>query len=93
VSDARPPGANPASSGVTVRPLARSGQDRVALQQEATLLDLVDRLLAKGVVIGGEVTISVADIDLIHLSLRALLTTSERAARSTRPQPRLPPRP
>ncbi|MGH7678936.1 MAG: gas vesicle protein [Gemmatimonadaceae bacterium] len=41
--------------------------------QEVTLLDLVDRLIDHGVVLAGDVTLSVADVDLIYLSLRVLL--------------------
>jgi hypothetical protein len=43
--------------------------------REVALVDLLDRLLAKGVVIAGEVTLSIADIDLVHVSLRALITS------------------
>lgn len=43
--------------------------DRVAL------VDLLDRVLAKGVVVSGEVTISIAEVDLVHVSLRALLSS------------------
>jgi gas vesicle structural protein len=42
-----------------------------------TLVELVDRLLDKGVVVSGEVTIAVADIDLIELDLRVLLSSVE----------------
>ncbi len=41
---------------------------------KASLVDVVDRLLAKGVAIGGKVTISVADIDLVALDLFAVLS-------------------
>jgi hypothetical protein len=41
------------------------------------LVELVDRLLAKGVVVSGDVTIAVADIDLIRVGLRALLSSVE----------------
>jgi gas vesicle structural protein len=42
-----------------------------------TLVELLDRLLDKGVVVSGEVTIAVADIDLIELGLRVLLSSVE----------------
>lgn len=41
------------------------------------LVELLDRLLDKGVVVSGEVTIAVADIDLIELGLRVLLSSVE----------------
>ncbi|RZU54005.1 gas vesicle protein GvpA/GvpJ/GvpM family [Krasilnikovia cinnamomea] len=37
------------------------------------LVDLLDRMLATGVVVTGDVVIRVADIDLVRISLRALL--------------------
>lgn len=46
-------------------------------EQNVTLVELVDRLLERGVVISGDVTIAVADIDLIELRLRALLSAVE----------------
>jgi len=45
--------------------------------QDASLLELVDRLLNKGVVLAGEATISVAGIDLIHLGLNVVLAAVE----------------
>ena len=45
-----------------------------------TLVDLVDRLLDRGVVVSGDVTIAVADVDLIYLGLRALLSSVEAAS-------------
>jgi gas vesicle structural protein len=47
--------------------------------RDVTLLDLTDRLLEKGVTICGEVVISVAGVDLVYLSLRALLASAETA--------------
>jgi Gas vesicle protein len=50
-----------------------STRDQVAQQREVALVDLVDRLLAGGVVIGGDITLSIADVDLVYLQLRVLL--------------------
>lgn len=49
--------------------------DTERLGSSVTLVDLVDRLLARGVVVSGDVTIAVADIDLIQLRLQALLSS------------------
>lgn len=49
--------------------------DRLPAQRLA-LVDLLDRVLAGGVVITGEITLSVADVDLVTISLRALLASS-----------------
>ena len=46
--------------------------------REVTLLELVDRLLDRGVVLSGDITISVADVDLIVLGLRLILASAER---------------
>jgi hypothetical protein len=43
--------------------------------ERLALVDLLDRVLAGGVVITGELTLSVADVDLVVISLRALLTS------------------
>jgi hypothetical protein len=50
-----------------------STRDQVVQQEEVALVDLVDRLLAGGVVIGGDITLSIADVDLVYLRLRLLL--------------------
>ena len=50
-----------------------SGND--ALKYDVTLLELVDRVLNKGVVLSGDIMLSVADVDLIYLGLRVLLTS------------------
>lgn len=48
-------------------------------QANVTLLDLADRLLEKGVVLSGELVISVADVDLVYVSLRALIASVDTA--------------
>jgi hypothetical protein len=42
---------------------------------ELSLVDLLDRLLAGGVMLTGDITISLADVDLVHVSLRALISS------------------
>ena len=44
-------------------------------EQEVALVDLVDRLLGGGVVIAGDITLSVADVDLVYVGLRALVSS------------------
>ena len=48
---------------------ARVPDERIAL------VDLLDRLLAGGAVVSGEITLSVADVDLVTISLRALIAS------------------
>jgi len=49
--------------------------------RRVSLCEALDRMLNKGVVLAGEVVISVADIDLIYLNLQLLLTSVETANR------------
>jgi hypothetical protein len=49
------------------------------VNRELTLLDLLDRLLDKGVVLSGEIVLTVADVDLVYVSLRALVSSVETA--------------
>lgn len=46
-------------------------------EEELSLLETLDHVLDRGLVIAGEVTISVADIDLIYLGLNVLLGSVE----------------
>ena len=54
-----------------------SSGELVSADASITLVELVDRLLDKGVVVSGDVTIAVADVDLIQLGLRVLLSSVE----------------
>jgi hypothetical protein len=57
--------------------------DQIVKNQHITLLELLDRLLDKGVMVKGEILLSVADIDLVYLNLGLLLSsvkTVEKAA-------------
>ena len=56
--------------------------------REVALVDLVDRLLGGGVVIGGDITLAVADVDLVYVQLRAL-TSSVATARDEGYMPRM----
>jgi hypothetical protein len=51
-------------------------------EQRVTLVELVDRVLDKGVVISGDVTLAVADVDLVYLGLRAVLASVASAERA-----------
>lgn len=48
---------------------------------DLTVLELLDRALNKGVVIWGDITLSVADVDLIYIGLKALLCSVDTAER------------
>lgn len=51
----------------------------VAREKQIVLLDLLDRILNKGVILWGDITISVADVDLVYVGLKVLLTSVEKA--------------
>lgn len=47
----------------------------VIAEQDVALIDLIDRLLGGGVVISGDITLAVADVDLVYVGLRALIAS------------------
>jgi len=49
--------------------------------KDVTMLEILDRILDRGVVLAGDLTISVADVDLIFIGLKVLLSSVERAER------------
>jgi hypothetical protein len=55
--------------------------------ERVSLCETLDRVLNKGAVVIGEVTISVAGIDLVYLGLQLLLTSIETARASMSCQP------
>jgi gas vesicle structural protein len=52
-----------------------STSEQQALQHQVTLVELVDRVLNKGVVLSGDITLSVAGVDLVYVGLRVLLSS------------------
>ena len=48
-------------------------------QADLSLLETLDHVLNRGLVIAGEITISVADIDLVFLGLNVLVSSVETA--------------
>lgn len=62
-------------------------------RQAVALVDLLDRLLGAGVVLSGDLTISIAGVDLVEIRLHALITSVRAEMRTTDPSvDRLPPR-
>lgn len=55
--------------------------------ERVSLCEVLDRVLNKGAVVVGQVTISVADVDLIYLGLEVILTSMETACESFRLRP------
>ena len=46
-----------------------------SLREQVTLIELVDRVLSTGVVLTGDLTLAVADVDLVYVGLRLLLAS------------------
>jgi len=64
---------------------AGTGNDRSAGHQPVALVDLLDRLLGAGVVLSGDITISIAGVDLVEVRLHALITSVRAEMRPTDP--------
>ncbi|MFI8824781.1 gas vesicle protein [Streptomyces sp. NPDC053431] len=47
--------------------------EKALAQRHVALIDLLDRLLSGGVVLTGDLVLSIADIDLVRISLRAVI--------------------
>jgi hypothetical protein len=52
------------------------------------LVEVLDRLLDTGVVLDGQLVLSLAGVDLVHVGLRALLASVDRAAALVAVEPR-----
>lgn len=61
-------------------PRRRDEASRLLAEADASLLDLVDNVLTKGVVIDGELVFSLANVDLIYVRLSALVCAADRVA-------------
>lgn len=53
--------------------------------EQVSLCEALDRVLNKGAVVFGEVTISVADVDLIYVGLQLLISSVETARQAMSP--------
>jgi hypothetical protein len=69
----RPPAAAPSR-----RELDRARAGEILARADASLLEIVDHVLNKGVVISGEVMLGVAGIDLVYLRVSAVLCAADR---------------
>jgi hypothetical protein len=49
-------------------------------EADVSLLDVIDHVLNQGIVISGELTLGVADVDLIYVRLLALICSADRVA-------------
>ena len=65
---------------------ARSRADEIIDRADASLLEIVDHVLNKGVMVHGELFLGVAGVDLIYLRVSALLCAADKVL----PAPREP---
>ena len=49
--------------------------------REVALVEVIDRVIDKGVVLTGDIVLSVADIDLVYVGLRLLIASEDTARR------------
>jgi hypothetical protein len=59
-------------------PFDRRSLARLLESPDESLLDLVDSLLDKGVVLDGEIVLGLADVDLVYVRLSVLLAAADR---------------
>jgi gas vesicle protein GvpA/GvpJ/GvpM family len=67
-----------------VKAPARASTREILEAADDSLLDLVDNLLNRGVVISGEVMLGLAGVDLVYLRLTALLCAADRVREGSR---------
>ena len=68
----------PASVKAPARKARQTDAERVLGTEEASLLDVVDNVLSKGVVLTGDLTIGLAQVDLVYARLSLLLCAADR---------------
>jgi len=60
---------------VTTPAVGSGGEVRERTGREISLVDLLDRLLGTGVVLAGDITISLSGVDLVEVKLHAIITS------------------
>jgi len=74
----RGPRPRPAPRVPTPRPLPRPEIARIFEETETSLVDVIDNLLNRGVVLNADLILSLADVDLVYVRLSALLCAADR---------------
>jgi hypothetical protein len=60
------------------RPPELTQAEQILGPEDASLLDIVDNLLNKGVVLSGDITIGLARVDLVYARVSLLLSAADR---------------
>jgi hypothetical protein len=63
---------------VSPRPLTRNDARAIFATGDSSLLDVIDNLLTKGVVVSGDVVLGLAGVDLVYARLSLLLCAADR---------------
>ena len=61
-----------------MRPPSRNDAQAILAASDSSLLDVIDNLLTKGVVVSGDVVLGLAGVDLIYARLSLLLCAADR---------------
>ena len=75
---ARPRQPHPAPRVPAPGPQPRREIPRIFDNSEASLVDVIDNLLNRGVVVNADIILALADVDLVYLRLSALLCAADR---------------
>jgi gas vesicle protein GvpA/GvpJ/GvpM family len=73
----RPQSAKPSASAKRARPSSRQ-IGRLVDEEDASVVDLIDNLLCKGVMLNAELILALANVDLVYVRLSALLSAADR---------------
>ena len=60
------------------RPRTRRQVARIVTASDASLVDVLDNLLSKGVVLNADLILALANVDLVYVRLSALLVAADR---------------
>jgi hypothetical protein len=74
----RAPTRPPPKGTPPARPAPRKAVARIIDDSDSSLLDVIDNLLNRGVVLNADVILALANVDLVYLRLSALLCAADR---------------
>ena len=77
---------NPPLRAPRSAPPARARVASVMEDAESSLLDLIDNLLSKGVMLNADLVLALANVDLVYIRLSALLCAADRVLPRARPR-------
>lgn len=64
---------------VPIRPTAQPNRTIATSTQGSTLADVLERVLDKGIVIAGDITVSVGSTELLNIRIRLLISSVDKA--------------